>query len=240
MSEQDDYQLLTIDQWNDWWKKDYESGGTSEEQCEKHEVSSDMFGELSPMLTKHSGHFFKQGDCNRIFVPLCGTSIDMKWLADQGQEVIGLECSEHAILKFFEKNTIEFEKTISTVDSSFCIFKGKTSKIAIFQGDFFKFTSEIAGGLMDTVWDTASLNTIDLVQREKYVEVMHSLLKYDARYVLSAMFFGEKRTWKNNPFDISEDDMKQMFGSDWSWELIDKDDSEWGLEQVYLLRKMHK
>ena len=36
-----------------------------------------------------------------VFVPLCGKSLDMVWLAQQGHRVIGAELSQRAIDDFF-------------------------------------------------------------------------------------------------------------------------------------------
>lgn len=41
---------------------------------------------------------------SRVFVPLCGKSLDMIWLAQQGHEVIGVELSPVAVEDFFREN----------------------------------------------------------------------------------------------------------------------------------------
>jgi len=37
----------------------------------------------------------------RVLVPLCGKSLDLIWLADQGFEVLGIELAEKAVEDFF-------------------------------------------------------------------------------------------------------------------------------------------
>ena len=39
-----------------------------------------------------------------VLVPLCGKSLDLIWLRDQGYKVIGVELSELAVLDFFKEN----------------------------------------------------------------------------------------------------------------------------------------
>ncbi|HMT81543.1 MAG TPA: thiopurine S-methyltransferase, partial [Azonexus sp.] len=34
---------------------------------------------------------------DRVFVPLCGKSLDLRWLADQGHTVVGVELSPLAV-----------------------------------------------------------------------------------------------------------------------------------------------
>nr|XP_039260200.1 probable thiopurine S-methyltransferase [Styela clava] len=238
MAESEDHKLLTIDQWNEWWKKDYErsksKGSKGGDICE-HGDEDNPFDQASPMLRKHIKSLLPNAIRKRIFLPLCGKSPDIKWLIDEGYEVVGLECSEHAILEFFEENSVEFEKSVSTKDHSFRVYTGKTANVVIYEGDYFKFNSDIAGGLFDAVWDSASLNTIELASRKPYVEIMRSVLDKQAKYMLSAMYFGEKRTWINNPFDITDADMTELFGEYFTWDKVDEDDSEWGLERIFLI-----
>ncbi|MDX5333870.1 MAG: thiopurine S-methyltransferase, partial [Gammaproteobacteria bacterium] len=40
----------------------------------------------------------------RVFVPLCGKSRDLLWLAGEGHRVVGVEISERAAQAFFEEN----------------------------------------------------------------------------------------------------------------------------------------
>ena len=40
----------------------------------------------------------------RIFVPLCGKSLDLIWLAEQGHQVVGVELSSLAIEAFYTEN----------------------------------------------------------------------------------------------------------------------------------------
>ena len=49
------------------------------------------------------------GTCS-VFVPLCGKSLDMVWLLEQGFSVTGCEISELAVQQFFTENSIPYEK----------------------------------------------------------------------------------------------------------------------------------
>nr|MBL8411758.1 hypothetical protein [Dechloromonas sp.] len=43
----------------------------------------------------------------RIFVPLCGKSLDLLWLARQGHPVIGVELSPLAVRAFFKESRLQ-------------------------------------------------------------------------------------------------------------------------------------
>jgi len=46
----------------------------------------------------------------RIFVPLCGKSLDLLWLHQQGHSVLGIEISELAVNDFFVENGLNYSK----------------------------------------------------------------------------------------------------------------------------------
>ena len=54
--------------------------------------------EAEPLLLEN---FPKAGAHGKVFVPLCGKSLDMVWLARQGYEVVGVELSPLACEGFF-------------------------------------------------------------------------------------------------------------------------------------------
>ncbi len=64
--------------------------------------------EVEPALIEWATHL-KPG---RILVPLCGKSLDMVWLRDQGFKVVGVELSAIACETFFRENNIAFTQKV--------------------------------------------------------------------------------------------------------------------------------
>ena len=56
-----------------------------------------------------------------FFLPLCGKSVDLVYLYEQGLKVIGCECSEVACEQLFTENKIPFNRT--KVDEQFDCFQ---------------------------------------------------------------------------------------------------------------------
>ena len=54
---------------------------------------------------------------SEVFVPLCGRSLDMVWLADQGHRVIGAELSQIAIDEFFAERGLT---PATSTNAGFC------------------------------------------------------------------------------------------------------------------------
>ena len=60
---------------------------------------------VNPLLVK----YFSVLDLpvgSRVFAPLCGKSIDMRWLLEQGYDVVGVELVESAVEEFFAEQNI--------------------------------------------------------------------------------------------------------------------------------------
>ena len=61
----------------------------------------------NPLLVEYIKHLNLSAG-SRIFVPLCGKSIDMAWLAAQGYDVVGVELVETAVQDFFVEQNIQY------------------------------------------------------------------------------------------------------------------------------------
>ena len=44
----------------------------------------------------------------RVLVPMCGKTVDMLWLEERGNEVVGVELSDIAVRAFFEENALRY------------------------------------------------------------------------------------------------------------------------------------
>ena len=114
----------------------------------------------------------------RVFVPLCGMSLDMIWLAGQGHEVIGVELSPIAVRSFFQENQLE---PVRTRKGAFDWWQN--GKISVLCGDYFSLTREDIGQI-DAVYDRASLTALAEAIRGKYVAQLRSLVPDACRIFL--------------------------------------------------------
>ncbi|XP_029591830.1 probable thiopurine S-methyltransferase [Salmo trutta] len=48
----------------------------------------------------------------RFFFPLCGKAVDMKWLADMGHPVVGVDIAEMGSMQFFEDQTLIYSEEV--------------------------------------------------------------------------------------------------------------------------------
>jgi thiopurine S-methyltransferase len=107
---------------------------------------------------------------NRIFVPLCGKSLDIIWLAEQGYKVIGVELSPVAVKAFFKENRL---KPVKQQLGNFCLWTH--GNISILCGDYFAL-SKAQLGQIDTVYDRAALTALPEEIRSLYVSHLHAIV----------------------------------------------------------------
>jgi thiopurine S-methyltransferase len=111
---------------------------------------------------------------SRVFVPLCGKSLDMLWLAQQGHEVIGIELSPVAVAAFFSENGLQ--PTQQQV-GAFTLWRA--GSISILCGDYFALTQHELG-MIDTVYDRSSLTALPEAIRGQYVAQLGRLVSDSA------------------------------------------------------------
>ena len=155
----------------------------------------------------------------RVFVPLCGKSIDMLWLAEQGHNVVGVEVVKQAIESFFEENSLSFSvekvKLAAAVDPV-DVYKCVEKKIVIFCCDLFLLSEEDVGGRFDAIWDRGSLSAMQpaVDNRGKiYTKKMHSLLAADGNYMLESHYYEVDRGGRP-PASISDELRNEIYGED--------------------------
>jgi thiopurine S-methyltransferase len=107
---------------------------------------------------------------SRVFVPLCGKSLDMIWLAQQGHEVIGVELSPVAVSAFFRENHMQPSRREA---GEFVIWQ--CGKISILCGDYFLASREVLGDI-DVVYDRAALTALPEDIRRLYVVHLKRIL----------------------------------------------------------------
>ena len=88
----------------EFWIKAWQEGRTNFNQGQYNKKLLQYFQEFHP----RSGQ--------KVFVPLCGKSKDMVWLAEQNLDVFGIELYEPAVKEFFQENNSPKNVTIKTGD----------------------------------------------------------------------------------------------------------------------------
>ena len=98
---------------------------------------------MNPLLDTHVGALaLTPGD--RVFVPLCGKAIDMRWLIDRGYRVVGVELSPIAVRDFFAEQFMSYQAREA---GNFTVYENKS--ISLWCGDFFSLSRDALGEAID-------------------------------------------------------------------------------------------
>ena len=163
-----------------------------------------------------------------VLVPLCGKTLDMLWLAQQGHEVVGLEMVQQAVDAFFAENNLEVKRV---EHKDFCEFS--SPPFAILQGNVF----DLPGGAKqcDAWYDRAAMIAINPSLREDYVNLIRNQTKLGAVGLLITFTYPQEQM-EGPPFSLTDGDVVSLFSSGFAVELLEKisleDEKDRGLSSI--------
>ncbi|XP_065891481.1 probable thiopurine S-methyltransferase [Dysidea avara] len=156
-----------------------------------------------------------------ILVPLCGRSLDLKWLVDQGHSVVGVEISTGAASGIFSDAGLSPKVTL--VNSNLTLYEACEGRLKVFAGDMLCVSSDICGPF-DCIWDKNSFGAISPADRERYVDICHSLLKPQGRILMFAYVYNQSER-NGPPFSISTDLLKSTNGERYNIDCLESVDA---------------
>lgn len=141
----------------------------------------------------------------RVFVPLCGKSLDMVFLAERADHVVGVEFVEQAVEEFFT------ERSLAPVVDREPLVRHAAGSYTLFAADFFELTVDHVG-VIDSVFDRASMVALDPSTRSRYVAHMETLLPPGVRTLLITFDYDQTQM-QGPPFAVSDDEVLDRYRS---------------------------
>lgn len=135
-----------------------------------------------------------------VLVPLCGKSVDLAWLAGQGNRVIGVEVSQIAVQAFFAEQRLDFRVT----DGPLRRYDATGADITIYCGDFMTLT----GVRCDAHFDRGALVALHAGVRARYAAHVLSLLTEDAEQLVITVGYDQSIA-DGPPFSISDEELQR-------------------------------
>lgn len=149
----------------------------------------------------------------RVFVPLCGKSLDLLWLAGEGHPVTGIEISPVAIAAFFAESGLQPQRRR---EGPFEVWE--VDELRILQGDFFELEphhlADCAG-----VYDRASLIALPPPMRARYARHLDAILPLGMRILLVTLEY-DQSVLAGPPFSVGEAEVQALYGSTHEVELL--------------------
>jgi thiopurine S-methyltransferase len=140
----------------------------------------------------------------RVLVPLCGKSLDLLWLHDQGHAVIGIELSDIALQSLFMENGVAARRRALP---HFDLYE--VENLQCLRGDLFDLTPERLGQVA-AVYDRASLVSWAPEQRARYVEHLTALTGTGTQTLLVTLEYPQAEM-KGPPFSVDSAEVHRLY-----------------------------
>jgi thiopurine S-methyltransferase len=151
---------------------------------------------------------------DRIFLPLCGKTHDIKWLLDLGYRIVGVELSEVAIKDLFD--SLDIHPTISVHDK-FIHYHAKN--IDIYVGDFFNLTKKLIGEI-EAVYDRAAIVALPDTMRKEYTKHLRHITRNIQQLVITLIY---DQSLKNGPpFSVDDNNFKSFYEEFYKIKLLEE------------------
>lgn len=150
-----------------------------------------------------------------VFVPLCGKSEDLVWLATQHQDVQGVELSNIAVRAFFAEHF--YTPTVMPIGGQHELFQ--FDELSLYTGDY--FTAPIKP--VDLIYDRAALIALPEEMRDEYVACLKTRLKSGGRILLVTLDYPQDEM-TGPPFCVAEQEILRHF-AEWKVTKLYRDDA---------------
>lgn len=157
--------------------------------------------DVNPLLMEYWSATLPQRSDN-VFVPLCGKSEDLVWLAARHDNVQGVELSPIAVRAFFAEHFYTPLVTqLSAQHESY-----QFDELTLYTGDI--FTAPLVP--VDIIYDRAALIALPEEMRVHYAERLKSLLNPGGRLLLISLDYPQEER-SGPPFSVNEQEIRQLF-----------------------------
>jgi len=189
----------------------------------------------NPLLTSHFPAL-SVPENGRVFVPLCGKTLDIGWLLSRGLRVAGAELSELAIQQLFEELGVNPEVTGLGELKHY-----SATGIDIFVGDILALTPALLGPV-NAVFDRAALVALPAEMRAAYAPHIADITGHAPQLLVT--FEYDQSRLDGPPFSIGSEEVKQRYGHSYALSALARDHVAGGFkgvevnEQVWLLKPL--
>jgi thiopurine S-methyltransferase len=159
----------------------------------------------------------------RVFLPLCGKSLDIHWLLAQGYSVVGAELSEMAVQELFA----ELGLTASVISTG-NLQLYQADKLQVFVGDIFQLSQHSLGAVA-AIYDRAALVALPDAMRQRYAQHLITISQSAPQLVIC--FEYDQTQLPGPPFSVDSAEMHKLYSKVYSLNCLEKLDVPGGLKR---------
>ena len=159
--------------------------------------------QVHPLLQRYLGELsLKAGQT--LFLPLCGKTLDIGYLLEQGYSVIGAELSGKAVTDLFA--SLNRQPEISPWQGG---NRYRQGDLTVFQGDIFLLTPDDLPAV-DAIYDRAALIALPDTLRARYARHLQTLT-HRARQLLITLEYDQQQM-AGPPFSVDQGEVETRYG----------------------------
>lgn len=177
--------------------------------------------EANPQLVKHFDQLPIAAN-SRVFLPLCGKTLDIAWLLSKGHRVAGAELSEIAIGQLFD--SLELRPEISRAGK---LQHYSAKNIDIFVGNIFDLSKSTLGPV-DAIYDRAALVALPREVRDRYTAHLTQITNKAPQLIICYEY--NQTLMSGPPFSITEQEIHQHYQNSYTLNLIESKNIPGGLK----------
>jgi len=167
--------------------------------------------EANPLFVKHFPVLQLVAN-SRVFLPLCGKTLDIHWLLAQGYQVVGAELSSIAVEALFSE--LSLTPTVNHVGN---LVQYSAPQITIWNGDIFELNQALLGKV-DAIYDRAALVALPEEVRKMYTEHLIALTNKAPQLLIC--FEYDQGLCAGPPFSISVHEIEQHYQANYDLTLL--------------------
>ncbi len=210
---------MNHDFWHDKWQK---------QQIGFHEP------EANPWLLTHI-NALELAPESRIFLPLCGKTLDIAWLLAQGYSVVGAELNQLAVEALFEEMNIS-----PSITPCGPLTRYSADGLDIFLGDIFALQADTLGPV-SAIYDRAALIALPETMRRDYSQHLRALTGTAKQLLITVEY--DQSLQAGPPFNVSAEEVVSHYEAYYTLRTLAVQDIKGGLkgkcaacEHVWLLQ----
>jgi thiopurine S-methyltransferase len=140
----------------------------------------------------------------RVYVPLCGKSLDMVWLAERGHTIVGSELSPIAIRDFFASQRLDPSRL-----EQVGFVRHSAGPYTILEGDALALTTDMTGPI-EAIYDRAALVALPPDMRAAYAASLARLTSPGVQALLVAFEYPQEMKG-GPPFSVAAAEIRELF-----------------------------
>ena len=193
-------------------------------------------GKANPLLVSYFKKLHLKNGC-RVFIPLCGKTLDVAWLLAGGYQVVGAELSKLAIDELFQSLCLQ-----PTIVQTGPLMHYSSNHIDIYVGDIFHLTPKTLGEV-DAIYDRAAIVALPAETRKQYAAHLVNITRTAPQLVIAYEY--DQSLMNGPPFSVSEVELQRHYGTSYSLTALETKEVEGAMknkaaatETIWLLRAL--